>query len=269
MTANDFTLMSFLKTTLKYPSLWGAVVPIQLFALYAIYTLINGTQSSIWLPAVLSGYFFIMIVGITMGYHRFFSHKSYSTNKFIEYIMLFFGVASGQGSTIFWTAVHRGAHHPYSDTDRDPHTPKKGFFHSLGLWLWRIKESEINIRTVVDLARDPLHMFIHKHYIYLFWLIHFAFIIVSFDLWLWFLVVPSFITFYSYNITNSLNHYRELGYRNFDTKDNSTNVWWLWPVVFGECWHNNHHGNARAYNFGKIRWWEVDPAGLLINLIKK
>jgi fatty-acid desaturase len=269
MNNKTLTLNVFFKKTLTYSSLWGILLPLQAAAIYALYTLFSATAYVYWLPTLIMGYFCIMILGITMGYHRLISHKSYTTSAWIKNVLLFFGVAAGQGSPLFWTAVHRGYHHPYSDTEKDPHTPQKGFFHSWFLWLWKIDESDMNLRSVVDLARDPLQLLIHKHYTKIVWAIHGTVALISVDFWLWFLVVPSFITFHSYSITNSLTHFRVLGYRNYNTKDNSTNTWWLWPFVFGECWHNNHHGDQRAYNFGKIRWWEVDPAGFLISLIKK
>jgi stearoyl-CoA desaturase (delta-9 desaturase) len=56
---------------------------------------------------------------------------------------------------------------------------------------------------------------------------------------------------------------RSLGYKNFQTKDNSVNVPWIWPLVLGECWHNNHHGKPGAWYFGE-RWWELDPSALFI-----
>ena len=269
MNDTKLTFGSFIRTTLKYPNLWGILLPLQLAAIYALYTLFFGTPYTHWIPALIVGYVCIMIIGITMGYHRLISHRSYTTHDWIKNVMLFFGVIAGQGSPLFWTVIHRGYHHPNSDTDKDPHTPLKGFFNSWFLWLWKIKEDEMSMRSSVDLARDPLQLFIHKNYTIIVWAVHGVVALINFELWLWLLAVPCFITFHSYSITNSLTHFRLLGYRNYNTKDNSTNTWWLWPFVFGECWHNNHHGDQRAYNFGKIRWWEIDPAGLLISLIKK
>jgi stearoyl-CoA desaturase (delta-9 desaturase) len=80
-------------------------------------------------------------------------------------------------------------------------------------------------------------------------------------------MLPTFITIFTYNITNSANHTSFLGYTNFQTRDNSVNAPWLWPFVLGECWHNNHHARAGNYSF-KQKWWEFDPAGAFIKIFK-
>ncbi len=259
----------FLKITFKYKTIWGGLIPMHLFTLYAIYAAFTGSWETInWLYLAL-GYFCIMILGVTLAYHRMISHKAFETYTPIKYILIFFGMLSGQGSPIFWTATHRGMHHPYSDTLKDPHSPRHGFWHSWFLWLWKIEESDLSTRRVLDLVQDPFMAWCHKNYMNLYWGANLVIALISFDFWLWFVMVPSVIAFHSYSITNSLTHYKNLGYRNYNTTDNSTNTWWLWPLILGECWHNNHHGDVKAYNFGNKRWWEVDPAGMLITLIKK
>lgn len=265
----DMSLKDYCKVSFRYNTLWGVLIPMHIVASYALYTAFTGSWQTInWLYLGL-GYFCIMLLGITAGYHRLISHKSFETYTPIRYILLFFGMIAGQGSPIFWTVTHRGMHHPHADTAKDPHSPIHGFWHSWLLWLWKLEESDVNMRSVVDLLRDPVITFCHKYYIYLYWAANLVFILISFDLWLWFVIVPSVIAFHSYSITNSLNHYKQLGYKNYDTKDNSINVWWLWPFVLGECWHNNHHGDVKNYHFGGRKWWEFDPAGAIIRIIKK
>lgn len=259
----------FASRSLKYQTLWGGLIPMHLFAAYAIYLGFTGGWQAIYWLYIAIGYFCLMMLGVTIGYHRLISHRSFETHPIFSYLVTIFGMLAGQGSPIFWTVTHRCLHHPYSDTDRDPHTPLKGFFHSWFLWLWKIEESDMRTTKIVDLIRDPFIVFCHKHYMKLYWLMNLAIALISFEFWLWAVVIPSAIAFHSYSITNSLTHYKILGYRNYDTRDNSTNTWWLWPVVLGECWHNNHHGDAKAYNFGNRRWWELDPSGMIISLIRK
>jgi fatty-acid desaturase len=262
-------LKEFGLVTFQYSSIWGGLIPMHLLAGYAVYlALFVGWNHVNWLYLA-AGYFCIMILGITAGYHRLISHKSYETYRPVRYLLLLFGMMAGQGSPIFWTVTHRGMHHPHSDTMKDPHSPIHGFWHSWLFWLWKIEESDINIRTVTDLIRDPVIAFFHKYYIQIYWAMNLVLAMIDVDFWLWFSIIPSVIAFHSYSITNSLNHYRHLGYRNYDTKDNSTNIWWLWPLVLGECWHNNHHGDVKDYHFGRRRWWEIDPAGAVIRIIKK
>jgi len=265
----NLTLKEFTRITFTYKNLWGGLIPMHLFGLYAVVSAASGAWQNIFWAYLVAGYFCIMILGITMGYHRYISHKSFETYKPIEYIMLFFAMLAGQGSPIFWTATHRDLHHPFADKEKDPHTPLKGFFNSWFLWLWKIEETDINQRRIIDLLRNPLYAFCHKHYMPLWWSANLIIALISFDFWLWFVIIPSVITFNSYSLTNSLTHFTFLGYKNYDTDDNSTNVPILFPFVLGECWHNNHHGDVKASNFGKINWWEVDPSGMLISLIKK
>ena len=101
----------------------------------------------------------------------------------------------------------------------------------------------------------------------LYWTANTVIALISFDFWIWFVIVPSFITFHSYSLTNCLNHFRFMGYQNYESKDNSVNSPWLFPFVLGECWHNNHHGDAKNYST-KYKPWEIDPLAWLINLIK-
>ena len=265
----QLSTVDFLKITFKYPTLWGCLIPMHILGIYFIISAFLGNWQSIFLLYLLLGYFCIMILGVTICYHRLISHKSFETYKPIEYLILFFAMLSGQGSPIFWTSTHRDLHHVNSDKDMDPHTPKKGFFNSWFLWLWKMEEGDISYKQIIDLLKNPLYSFCHKYYMPLWWSANLLIALISFDFWIWFVIIPSMIAFNSYSLTNSLTHYKWLGYRNYYTNDNSTNVPILFPFVLGECWHNNHHGNAKASNFGKIRWWEIDPSGLLINLIKK
>ena len=265
----NLSLTDFVKDTFRYNTLWGGVIPMHIAGIYAIYTAISyGFPTINWLWLAL-GYFCIMTLGVTAGFHRMLSHRAFETYVPIRYLLLGFGILSGQGSPIFWTVTHRNMHHPHSDTIKDPHSPIHGFWHSWFLWLWKIEETDVNPRKVVELLRDPFILFVHKYYIYIYWALNLALALIDLQFWLWFAIIPSLIAFHSYSITNSINHFRSLGYRNYDTKDNSTNIWWLWPLILGECWHNNHHGDMKAYHFGNRRWWEIDPAGAVIRLIEK
>ena len=265
----QLTLKDFLQITFKYKNLWGGLIPMNLIAIAAIIAAFNGVWENLYWLYLGMGYFCIMILGVTIGYHRYVSHKSFETYTPIKYIILFFAMLAGQGSPIFWTATHRDLHHPYSDGEKDPHTPSKGILTSWFLWLWKVEEKDINYKHIIDLLKNPVYAFCHKYYMQLYWGANLIIALISFEFWIWFVVVPSFITFHSYSITNCLNHFRFMGYQNYESGDNSVNSPWLFPFVLGECWHNNHHGDVQAYNFGKVRWWEIDPSGLVIDLIKK
>jgi stearoyl-CoA desaturase (delta-9 desaturase) len=181
---------------------------------------------------------------------------------------MWFGAMSSQGSPISWVTIHRGYHHRYADTDRDPHSPEHGFWHSYIGWMFKLRVGGMNPKYIPDLLRDKDCLFFHKYYNEILFGSHLLLILISFDFWLYAVLLPVFITFHSYSINTSVNHYTKFGYKNYETKDNGLNVVWLFPLLLGEAWHNNHHGNTKSATFGKNKW-ELDPTYWLIKLIKK
>ena len=239
---------------------------INFFALLGIYNIFSSNAIEYWYLYVIVGYICIQMLGINAGYHRLICHKSFSVNNIFKRILLFFGIIAGQGSPIFWISVHR-SHHRYEDTDKDIHTPKKGFWHSYVLWTYNILPSEINIKLVPDLLREPDLVFIHKHYVKLFFASHIILALISFDIWLYLIMIPTLITLHCSSFQTSFVHVKKLGYQNFE-KGNSVNCPLVFPLILGEAWHNNHHGDPKRANFG-IKWWEIDPTYWLIKIIKK
>jgi fatty-acid desaturase len=258
--------MSLIRNTIHFPNLWGSIIPMQFVGIYALYTVFIGTAPSWWWIALLVGYVCMKMLGVSAGYHRLFCHKGFTVHTITKRLLLWFAIIAGQGSPIYWIGIHRGYHHRYADTDKDAHSPRHGFWHSYILWMFKMKT--MSIRSVVDLLRDPDMVFAHKHYIKIFWLSHFLVALLSFDLWLYMMGLAAFITLHSFLIQTSVTHLSWAGYRNYNVKDDSVNVAWLFPVVLGEAWHNNHHGDGRNPNYGR-HWWELDPTYWLIRLIKK
>jgi len=245
-----------------------SIIPVQVIGFYAIYLLFSGQAPNWWWITFIVGYICIMMLGICAGYHRLFSHRGYQTSPLMKKLILWFATLSGQGSPIFWCAIHRGYHHRYTDKEGDPHRPEDGFWHSYILWMFKIKNGDHNTKYIVDLLRDKDILFFHKHYNLIFCISHILIATISFDLWVWLVILPSFVTSHSFSLQTSLNHAKTYGYRNYATKDNSVNVLWLFPLILGEAWHNNHHGDAKNANYGSKRWWELDPTYWLIKLIK-
>jgi fatty-acid desaturase len=244
------------------------IVPVQIFGVYALYLLFTGQYSWWNILCIVIGYICIMILGVSGCYHRMLSHKSFSVHPLIKKLMLWCSAISNQGSPIFWVMIHRGYHHKYSDTDKDPHSPIHGFWHSYILWMFKLKEGDHNIKYVVDLLKDKDVLFFHKYYNWIIWVSHFTLAIINFEFWLFTIMLPAFLTLHSFAIQTSLNHSKKYGYRNYETKDDSVNVIWLWPLILGEAWHNNHHGESGEPNFGGRKWWEIDPTYQVIKLIR-
>ena len=259
------TIKQLVKNTLHFTNLWGSILPMQFLGVYALYCIFTGSAPGWWWIATIIGYVCIKMLGVSAGYHRLFSHAGFKVNKLTKRILLWFGVLAGQGSPIFWIGIHRGYHHRYADKEGDAHSPRDGFWHSYILWMF--KRDHMQIRSVMDLLQDPDMVFVHKHYIKILWITNLIVALISINLWIYLLALPMFITLHSFLIQTSVTHLPAAGYRNYSVTDDSVNSPWLFPIILGECWHNNHHGEGRNPNYGR-KWWELDPTYWLIMLIR-
>lgn len=260
------SLKSIIRNCLNFTNLWGVIIPLQFLGLFVIYNLTQGYAPWWWWMPSIIGYICIKMLGISAGYHRLFSHRSFETNIFIKRLLLYFGMLGGQGGPIFWIGIHRGYHHRFADKENDAHSPRHGFWHSYILWMF--KRSSMSIKSVIDLVKDSDMVFAHKHYIKIIWITHFLVYLIDINLWLYLLILPTFITLHSFLLQTSVTHMRWAGYKNYATGDDSVNSPWLFPIILGEAWHNNHHGEGRNPKFGR-KWWEIDPTYYLIQLIRK
>lgn len=256
---------NIIANTFKQTNLWAGIVPMHLLAVLALWGIFTNQAPDWWWIASLVGYICLAMIGIGAGYHRLFCHKGFKVNRPIKLIMLWFGIIAGQGSPIFWIGIHRGYHHRHADRPGDAHSPRDGFWHSYILWMF--KRETMSLRSIPDLLRDPDMVFAHRHYTKILWSTHLAVALISVNLWLYLLLLPAFITLHCFLLQTCLTHYRALGYRNFDVKDDSVNIPWLFPLILGECWHNNHHGDGRNPDY-QHRWWELDPTYWLIKIIR-
>jgi stearoyl-CoA desaturase (delta-9 desaturase) len=210
-------------------------------------------------------------IGVTMGYHRLLTHRSFQTYRVIEYLLTLLGSLANQGGPLKWVAVHR-IHHQHSDADGDPHSPRHGLWWAHMLW-WMPKIPHLDNpalyeRYVADLAKDPVHRFLQRWHI----LLPFLFGVLLFAVgqwagglgWSW-LVWGMFVrTSFLYHATWLVNSATHLwGYRTYPTRDDSTNLWWVAILTLGEGWHNNHHAFPRSARHG-LRWWEIDLTFWLI-----
>ena len=257
-----------MKNTVRFKQIFLGLVPLHIFGLYSIYNIFSNNAASWWWVATIIGWILIKFFGIGAGYHRLFAHKGFEVNKFIKRFMLYWGSLGLQGSAILWTAIHRGEHHRHSDTDQDPHSPKDGFWHSYIWWMFTLKEGSVNVKKVPDLLRDPDMIFAHKYYYSVIWITWIVSALISVDLFLYLFILPALITLHVFCLQTSIVHYPKLGYKNYNTKDDSVNVPWLFFLTQGECWHNNHHGDPKNPNYGSRRWWELDPTYWIIKLVR-
>jgi len=226
----------------------------------------------IWLLATLGFWCLLSGLGIAVGFHRIYSHHCFTNlEPWLDSLILWCGTMAGQGSSLSWVAVHVGYHHRYSDTPRDPHTPKyRGFGHAVCGWYEGIDETSINHKYAARLLRNPRHVWVHKHYTRV---LYGAVAVIAALSWL--LIGDLKLFFYGYgiawgiaimqdNLVNYFGHTPKFGYQNFDyedRKDQSCNFWPLGYLGWGQGWHENHHVYPERFSF-KHHWWEFDPCVL-------
>lgn len=233
---------------------YPATIPfilVHLACLGAIWT--GVTWTAVWVAVAL---YVIRMWGITAGYHRYFSHRSYKTSRVMQFIIAFIGQTSAQRGVIWWSAVHRH-HHLYSDTEQDVHSPRhQGFLYSHVGWIFNHNNWKPDYGTVKDLTKYPELVWLNKtNYI--------PAILLGVALFLWggwgMLVVGFFwstvAVYHGTFFINSLAHVH--GSQRYLTGDDSRNNFWLALITLGEGWHNNHHHYQSSTRQG-FRWYEVD-----------
>ena len=257
-------------------SFWFQFVPAMIIGSITIALLAMGIIPLYYLWATFIMWILVCGLGIAAGYHRIFSHKTHSLPTWKETLILFFAVFAGQGSSIFWVALHRGYHHPYSDTKKDIHSPVAySKLHAFVGWYLTITERDpgVSIKYAFDLVRKKNHMWFHKNYKKVLYGV--PLLVAVFD---WRLALTGFwlvtmIGLIQDNTVNVFGHIKGwFGYRNFDLDDNSQNNIPIALLTWGQCWHNNHHKAAGSYDFGTSvsgKWWEWDPSRIFLPFLGK
>ena len=206
--------------------------------------------------AICIALYWLRMFGIGAGYHRYFSHRSYSTGRFFQFILAFLAQSSAQKSVLWWAAKHRH-HHLHSDTQQDVHSPRhKGFVYSHLGWVFSRKHDATDLVKVADLASFPELRWLHKFEVMpaavlavlCFLIAGWSGLVIGF---LWSTVLVYHATF----CINSLAHVH--GRKRYVTGDDSRNNWLLAFFTLGEGWHNNHHAYQSSARQG-FRWWEID-----------
>jgi sn-1 stearoyl-lipid 9-desaturase len=205
-------------------------------------------------------------LGITLGWHRLLSHRSFQTPKWLEYFLAFCGTLALQGGIIWWVGLHRH-HHLHSDEDVDHHDSKKGFLWSHVRWMCFEIPAESDIpRFTRDIADDPFYQFLNTYFFPL--QVVLGVILYAIGGWpfvFWGVFARLVIVYHCTWLVNSATH--KYGYRTFETTDNSTNCWWVALTTYGEGWHNNHHAYQYSARHG-MKWWEIDITWMTIQLLQ-
>jgi stearoyl-CoA desaturase (delta-9 desaturase) len=223
--------------------------------------------------------------GITVGFHRMLTHRSFKTHKFTEYLFTFLGEMAVQGPVIHWVADHR-KHHAHSDEEGDPHSPHlagdgvvgvlRGLYHAHVGWLFNEQGRADRKKYAKDLVEDPGMRTLSRWFpgIVLFGLLLPAVIAFAIE-GTWQAALGGFLwgglarVFLLHHITWSINsvcHF--MGRRRFEVEDHSRNVFWLAPFSLGEAWHHNHHAFPRSAAHG-LKRSEVDFSAMLIRGMRR
>ena len=234
------------------------------------------------------GHFVFGMLGITIGWHRLLTHRGFDCPKWLEYTLATLGVCCLQDSPARWVAIHR-MHHQHSDNQPDPHSPLVNFFWGHVGWLLYRNHDHAHLRHYSryarDLLREPYYLWLERYGIWFFiYIVHaVAFYLVGLAVgwattgeWLagvqfglsllvWGVFVRTVFVLHGTWAVNSLSHL--WGYRNYDTRDHSTNNWLVALFSHGEGWHNNHHADQRSARHGH-RWWEFDMSWCVIRTLE-
>jgi len=203
--------------------------------------------------------------GVTLNYHRTLTHRSLRMVKPLEYLTALFATLSFQGGPIQWVATHR-VHHAHSDHDGDPHDIHRGLSWAHVAWLFRtnpaIPKGDLLKKYAPDLYSQPYYRALQALHVPL--QIALAALLFAMGGWAW-VVWAGFgrlvFTYHSTWLVNSAAH--SVGYRSFQTRDRSTNSWWVALLTAGEGWHNNHHAFPFSARHGlrkrevDFTWWSI------------
>jgi stearoyl-CoA desaturase (delta-9 desaturase) len=198
----------------------------------------------------------VRMFGVTGGYHRYFSHRSYKLGRGSQFAMAFLAQSSGQKGALWWAAHHR-LHHRESDRKDDVHSPwQQGFWWSHVGWVLSTRYDDYDPRDVAEFSKFPELVWLDRYHWVPTTLLAAAIAAVGgWRAFFWGYVVSTVIL---YHCTFSINSFAHLfGTRRFDTPDHSRNNFLLAILTFGEGWHNNHHFSPGSCRQG-LRWWEVD-----------
>ncbi|MEM9826015.1 MAG: fatty acid desaturase [Planctomycetota bacterium] len=264
------------------------------------FVLVHAAALLVFVPAFFSwwavgafvvGVFLCGVLGINIGMHRLLSHRSFQARKWFERTLVFFALCSAQETPARWVAWHR-KHHRHSDHPDDPHTPRVSFLWSHFDWLLHDQQSTLTTFSLYeqyarDVIADPFYRWVEKLPMPagIFFMMHTvvcAILAIGFSILVngpgseaWSMAAGILVwgvalrTVYVWHITWSVNSLTHLiGYRNYETTDDSRNSWFVALITMGEGWHNNHHSDPSAASV-QHKAWEIDPIYYLILLFQK
>ena len=233
---------------------------VHLVAIAAFFTPFHWKYVALSLAMYYIGMFFV-----TAGYHRYFSHRSFKTSRVFQFVLAFMAQSSAQKGVLWWAAHHR-AHHQYSDTDKDLHSPTlDGFWWSHVGWILSDVNNMTDIARIRDFAKFPELRFLNKHFLVPPVTLAVAmFLIGGWPALLWGFFISTILLWHGTFCVNSLTHV--FGRQRYKTTDTSRNSFLVALITMGEGWHNNHHHYMASTRQGFF-WWEFDPTYYILKVM--
>ncbi len=247
---------------------WNTITVVTLFhvaAIGAFFTFSWQNAAAAFILWWIAGSF-----GVGIGYHRLLTHRGFSAPKWLEYILSVFGTLALQSGPLTWVTTHR-LHHAFTETEKDPHSPRDGTYWAHMGWIFRGTAQNQSWATMErycpDITKDRFQLALNKYY-------YVPIIIVSMGLlaiggWTMLLWAVALRTVCGWHFTWLVNSATHLwGTRRFETRDDSRNNGLIAAVTFGEGWHNNHHAHPRSAKHG-LAWYEFDVNWVQIKVLEK
>lgn len=220
--------------------------------------------------ALMIGNWVVGSLGVGLGWHRLLTHRSFKAPKWVEYVTSIFATMSMQDPPDKWIATHR-MHHAFTDTDKDPHSIRPGFWWAqIGWVVWGRAQDhdEATMKKYVpDLLKDRGHRLISRYfYVPIIVSAFLFFAIGGWQMVVWGVFARVVVGWHTTWFVNSLAHM--YGKRPHDTGDMSTNNWFVAILTFGEGWHNAHHMWPTSARHG-LKWYQFDMNWITIRLLEK
>lgn len=218
---------------------------------------------------ILAGSYFLRILALGAGYHRYFAHRSFKTSRAFQFVLAVLGMTGLQRGPLWWAETHR-AHHRGADSPRDIHSPRhQGFWYSHWGWFFDPRHQHTHLDAVPDLARYPELVWLDRAratntaallYAVVLW------VLFGLQGFLWGFCLATVCTWHTTHWIQSMSHAYG-GYRRFPTRDTSRNHWLLGVISLGE-FHNNHHHRPSSARQGDA-WWEFDATWWVLRLLEQ
>jgi stearoyl-CoA desaturase (delta-9 desaturase) len=236
--------------------------------LCALYTVVFLWDTKLVLIGLFLGWV-LFGLAVSVSLHKYSAHRTYTPkNRFIKWVVLWFGTIGSLGSNICWAAQHR-EHHKYSDQDKDPHSPHGTFWHKVKVWFYYVPDIKISPMVVKDLTTDKDHIFFHRHYYKIIALYVFVLWLFGFKYVGYFYALPVVYTFTGISWLVVVSHLPSLGrwsWRTYNTSDYSVNSHIGSLLFICEGYHNTHHGCPGLWD-NAINKWEFDLTAPIIKII--